>query len=231
VYEYQDPAALKDGSRYVAPRVWSSSTLRMDETSVSTEVTAVTEWPRFEPSVRWTGFDHPYLLAGYAAPEADRVEKHTSAGDGRDRPKGLMRTESGVSDRRVQVGGRRGGQTVVATSGRRTTMTATRRCCRRLTTGFNKVVDLGWFAFIGRPLLWLLQKFREFAGNWGVSIILLTVVVKLLTLYWTTRSMRSMKAMAALAPQMKALQTQVRRRQAAPAGRDDGVYKEHGVNR
>ena len=28
-------------------------------------------------------------------------------------------------------------------------------------TGFNTVIDFGWFAFIGRPLLWLLQKFRE----------------------------------------------------------------------
>jgi len=34
------------------------------------------------------------------------------------------------------------------------------------------VVDLGWFAFIGRPLLWLLLKFHEVVGNGGISIIL-----------------------------------------------------------
>jgi YidC/Oxa1 family membrane protein insertase len=38
-------------------------------------------------------------------------------------------------------------------------------------TGFNKVVDLGWFAFIGRPLLWLLQTFHEGVGNWGIASI------------------------------------------------------------
>src|SRR5207302_7093575 len=76
----------------------------------------------------------------------------------------------------------------------------------RFDTGFKDTIDLGWFSFIGRPLLWLLLKFYGLVGNWGVSIILLTFLVKLATLYFTTKSMRSMKAMAALAPQMKALQ-------------------------
>jgi len=87
------------------------------------------------------------------------------------------------------------------------------------------VVDLGWFGFIGRPLLWLLQKFPRRRRQLGIAIILLTFLVKALTLYWTTRSMRSMKAMAALAPQMKATAGQVRGRQAAPAGRDDGALQ------
>jgi YidC/Oxa1 family membrane protein insertase len=98
------------------------------------------------------------------------------------------------------------------------------------TTGFNKVVDLGWFAFIGRPLLWLLQKFQEVVSNWGVAIILLTFLVKGLTLYWTTKSMRSMKAMAALAPQMKLLQAKYADDKQRQQAETMALYKQHGVN-
>jgi YidC/Oxa1 family membrane protein insertase len=231
VYAYQDPAALKDGSRYVAPRVWSSSTQRLDDNIITTEVTAVGEWPRWEQSVRWTGFDHPYLLAGYAAPEVDHAEKHTSAGDGKARPTGLMRTDLVYPIAVFKPGDAAMVKTVVGYLGPKNYDDLQHAdAAAGFTTGFSKVVDLGWFAFIGRPLLWLLQKFREFAGNWGVSIILLTIVVKLLTLYWTTRSMRSMKAMAALAPQMKALQTKYADDKQRQQAETMALYKEHGVN-
>src|SRR5204863_7046781 len=65
-------------------------------------------------------------------------------------------------------------------------------------THFHNVIDLGWFGFIGRPLMWLLLKFYSFLQNWGLSIVLLTIVVKSLTIPFTTKSMRSMKAMAVL---------------------------------
>lgn len=74
------------------------------------------------------------------------------------------------------------------------------------TTGLDALVDFGWFGFIGRPLLGILKFFHTHTGNWGIAIILLTVLVKLVTLPWTTKSMRSMKAMAALAPKMKEIQ-------------------------
>jgi YidC/Oxa1 family membrane protein insertase len=80
-------------------------------------------------------------------------------------------------------------------------------------TGFKETLDFGRLpligvslSIIGRPLLWLLGKVYGFVGNWGVAIILLTILVKLLTLFWTTRSMRSMKAMAAVAPQVQEIQ-------------------------
>jgi len=76
----------------------------------------------------------------------------------------------------------------------------------------------------------LLQKFQGFVGNWGIAIILLTIVVKLLTLYWTTKSMRSMKQMAALAPQMKALQEKYGDDKQRQQAETMALYKQHGVN-
>jgi len=66
-------------------------------------------------------------------------------------------------------------------------------------------IEFGWFAIICRPMLWLMKLFYRAFHNWGIAIILLTVVVKLLTLYWTQKSMRSMKEMARLKPKMDAL--------------------------
>jgi len=233
VYSYQDPAGLKGGSSRVAPRVWSSSTMR-DDTIVQTDVDGVLEWPRFEPTIVWTGFEQPYLLDGYAPflRADDRVEKHTRASDGTSgRPRGFMQTDMlfpvstwkhGDAPLTKEVVGYLGPKNyddleeADATAG--------------FTTGFNKTIDLGWFKFIGRPLLWLLVKFHEVLGNWGIAIILLTFLVKALTLYWTTKSMRSMKAMAALAPQMKALQAKYADDKQRQQAETMALYKQHNVN-
>ncbi|MEZ4367821.1 MAG: membrane protein insertase YidC [Kofleriaceae bacterium] len=97
-------------------------------------------------------------------------------------------------------------------------------------TGFEVLTDFGWFGFIGKPLLWLLHTFHGWVGNWGIAIIMLTILVKLATLYWTTKSMRSMKAMAALAPKMKELQAKYGSDRARIQVETMALYKEHGVN-
>jgi len=97
-------------------------------------------------------------------------------------------------------------------------------------TGFRDAVSLGFFSIIARPLLWLLTWFYSLVGNWGVAIILLTVVVKLLTLYWTTKSMRSMKRMAALKPKMDELQKKHGDDRAKVQQEMMALYKANGVN-
>ena len=67
------------------------------------------------------------------------------------------------------------------------------------------LVDLGWFAFFGRPLLWLLHLFHGLVGNWGLSIILLTFTVKLVFFPLTQMAFVSSQRMAALQPQLKEL--------------------------
>jgi YidC/Oxa1 family membrane protein insertase len=236
VYSYQDPEELKHGSSRIAARAWSSATLR-DDTIVTSDVAGVIEAPRFEPihgatRIEWTGFDHPYLLAGYAPQQSDGLTKQTWASNGSNgRPKGFMQTDLLFPPATFKAGAAQLTKTLVSYLGPKNYDDLQRAdVAAGFTTGFNKVIDLGWFAFIGRPLLWLLQKFWEFAGNWGISIILLTIVVKLLTLYWTTKSMRSMKQMAALAPQMKALQAKYGDDKQRQQAETMALYKQYGVN-
>lgn len=97
-------------------------------------------------------------------------------------------------------------------------------------TGMKSVIDLGWFAFIARPMLWLLHALYGVFGNWGIAIILLTVLVKLATLYWTTKSMRSMKAMAALKPEMEAIQKRYPDDRAKQQQAQMDLFRQHGVS-
>jgi YidC/Oxa1 family membrane protein insertase len=233
VYGFQDPAGLKEGSSRVAARAWSSSTFRNGEV-VETDVNGVLEWPRFEPQIQWTGFEHPYLLVGFAprVGPGERVEKHTRGSKGDDGlPVGFMRTDLLFPSAMVRPGDPPITREIAAYLGPKNYDDLEEaEAAAGFAPGFTTVVDLGWFGFIGRPLLWLLQKFHDGVGNWGISIILLTFLVKALTLYWTTRSMRSMKAMAALAPQMKALQAKYGDDKQRQQAETMALYKQHGVN-
>jgi YidC/Oxa1 family membrane protein insertase len=67
----------------------------------------------------------------------------------------------------------------------------------------TRSVDLGWFAFIARPLGWLLRFFYGFVGNYGVAIILVTILIKIVLWPLTAKSYRSMKGMQKLSPQIQ----------------------------
>lgn len=96
--------------------------------------------------------------------------------------------------------------------------------------GLRDTVDFGWFSFISKPLLWLLRHIYGLVSNWGIAIILLTVLVKAATLYWTNKSMRSMKAMAALKPEMEALQKKYGDDRQKMQQAQMELFKRHGVN-
>ncbi|MCC7517765.1 MAG: membrane protein insertase YidC [Verrucomicrobiae bacterium] len=69
----------------------------------------------------------------------------------------------------------------------------------------DQVLDLGMFEIISRALLWLMDIFHGVFRNWGVAIIGVTVVIKILFWPLTAISTRSMKQMQALAPKISAL--------------------------
>ncbi|WP_114416790.1 membrane protein insertase YidC [Marinospirillum perlucidum] len=64
-------------------------------------------------------------------------------------------------------------------------------------------VDYGWLWFIAQPLFWLLDWFHGFVGNWGVAIILVTVVIKALFYKLSATAYRSMANMRRVAPKMQ----------------------------
>lgn len=77
-----------------------------------------------------------------------------------------------------------------------------------LSPGLDLVVDYGWLTIIGAPLFWLLSFFHEWTGNWGFSIILLTMLVKLIFFPLSAAGYRSMAKLKAVAPRLKLLREQ-----------------------
>ena len=68
---------------------------------------------------------------------------------------------------------------------------------------FDKAVDWGWFWFLTQPLFWLLDIFYKFIGNFGLAILMLTVVVKLLFFPLANASFKSMSKMKKVQPEME----------------------------
>ncbi|MCO6431047.1 MAG: membrane protein insertase YidC [Deltaproteobacteria bacterium] len=93
----------------------------------------------------------------------------------------------------------------------------------------ERSVDLGWFAFVAHPLLDLLRLFNKWFGNYGLAIVLLTLVIKTAFLPLTRTSFRSMRAMQALQPEMKALRERIQDQNQLNK-ETMALYKKHGVN-
>jgi YidC/Oxa1 family membrane protein insertase len=85
-------------------------------------------------------------------------------------------------------------------------------------------------SFLCAALLWVLRLFHGWIGSWGLAILGLTVLVKLILFPLNQRSGRSMRAMSALKPQIDAIRTKHpddRQRQSEEMLK---LYKEHNVN-
>jgi YidC/Oxa1 family membrane protein insertase len=75
----------------------------------------------------------------------------------------------------------------------------------KLAPGLDLTVDYGALWFIAKPLFWLLQKLHAWTGNWGWSIILLTLTVKAALFRLAAASYRSMAHMKRVQPRIQAL--------------------------
>ena len=71
--------------------------------------------------------------------------------------------------------------------------------------GLDLTVDYGVFTAISKPLFWVLNKIHSVVGNWGWSIILLTILIKLLFFKLTEKQYNSMARMRKLQPRIKTL--------------------------
>ncbi len=75
----------------------------------------------------------------------------------------------------------------------------------KLAPGLNLVVDYGWLYILAAPLFWILKWIHGIVGNWGWSIVLLTVLIKLVFYPLNAKAGRSMAQMKVLAPKMEKL--------------------------
>jgi YidC/Oxa1 family membrane protein insertase len=71
--------------------------------------------------------------------------------------------------------------------------------------GLEYTVDYGWLSFIASPLFMILSLIQGFVGNWGYSIILLTILIKLAFYPLSASGYRNMAQMRELAPRLQSM--------------------------
>jgi len=77
-----------------------------------------------------------------------------------------------------------------------------------LAPGLDLVVDYGWLTIISKPLFTILTWIHSLIGNWGWSIVVLTVLIKIVFYPLSAASYRSMARMKQVTPRMQALREQ-----------------------
>ena len=75
----------------------------------------------------------------------------------------------------------------------------------KFATDFDLVKDYGWLTIIAKPIFWLMTQIQKLLGNWGWTIIVLTILIKLVFFPLSAASYRSMAKMKLVTPKMTAI--------------------------
>lgn len=94
----------------------------------------------------------------------------------------------------------------------------------------DAAASLGFFGFFSRILLFILHLFHAALANWGLAIIALTFMVRLLMYPLARAGFRSARAMQAIQPKLKALQEQFADDREAQTRETMKLFQAHGVN-
>ncbi len=99
-----------------------------------------------------------------------------------------------------------------------------------ISPGLELTVDYGWLWWIAQPLFWFLTFIHGFLGNWGWSIIILTVCIKALFYPLSAASYRSMAKMRLVTPKMQEIRERHADDKQAQSAAMMELYKKEKVN-
>jgi YidC/Oxa1 family membrane protein insertase len=144
-------------------------------------------------NIEWVGFGGNYFLRGIVPLEGSGVSYVMQGTDT------LTRTTLIGNLDTVQAGGEKTYAYKIYYGPKKVEL------LRELGYNLERAVNFGWFDIIARPTLWLLNFLYSFVGNYGVAIILVTIMFK--AAFWpiSQKGMKSMKNMQKLQPKMAKL--------------------------
>jgi YidC/Oxa1 family membrane protein insertase len=101
---------------------------------------------------------------------------------------------------------------------------------RNVGNDLQKVVDFGWFDVIAKPCLWLMNKFYSVIPNYGVAIIFLTILAKILLWPLGQKSYKSMSEMKKIQPLMKEIREKHKDDKQRMNKEVMGLYRTYKIN-
>lgn len=182
----------------------------------------------FQGSIQWVGMEDNYFMATFIPPdlieEAIVLTRETPLPGERGSPTVLTSMMAGVS------------LADLTNQGNLYIGPKDYELLSELGMGLKYVINFGFFGFIGKPMLFALKFFYRYIHNYGVSIIILTVLIKLLFWPLTRKSYHSMKKMQELQPKMKAIRERYKKYKRDPVMRQKmnqetmKLYRQEGVS-
>lgn len=157
----------------------------------------------FQSTGGWAGITDKYWMAAVIPPQNEQFDGQYLG----------SRTAAGIpayqANYRLTARKLAGGETVTVThrlfAGAKVVNILKDYETRQQISMFTNAVDWGWLGFLTRPVFWGLDWFNKFLGNFGLAILALTVVVKILFFPLANASFRAMSKMKKLQPQMEQL--------------------------
>jgi YidC/Oxa1 family membrane protein insertase len=177
----------------------------------------------------WFGITDKYWMTAFIPPQNEAIAASARVThDGRTGIDIYEATYTGAA-RAVAAGGQAGevshlfagAKTVPVLTGYKKTLGAPR---------FDDAVDWGILWFLTKPIFWLLEKFYGLVGNFGVAILMLTVVIRLLTFPLANKGYEMGVKMKKLQPQLQALQKRLKDDPAAQQKEMMALYAKEKVN-
>jgi len=94
----------------------------------------------------------------------------------------------------------------------------------------SAVIEYGWFTFIAKPMFTMMQFIHDYVGNWGWTIVIVTILVKLILFPLSHKGMVSMNKLKELAPKVKAIQEKYKDDKQKASMHMMELYKKEGAN-
>ena len=101
---------------------------------------------------------------------------------------------------------------------------------KTLGVGLESAIDFGWFKWLAIPALWILNFLYGFVLNYGIAIIILTTIIKIIFWPLGNLSYKSMNEMKKLQPKIEAMKEKYKNDQAKIGQETMALYREHKVN-
>jgi YidC/Oxa1 family membrane protein insertase len=95
---------------------------------------------------------------------------------------------------------------------------------------FDLAIDWGWLGFLTKPIFWVLDHIYGIVGNFGIAILILTLIVKTLFFPLANKSYRAMNKMKKLAPEMTKLRERFQEDKQRMNAELMALYKREKVN-
>jgi YidC/Oxa1 family membrane protein insertase len=215
-HEYVDPKLETDSYTHEGPVVYVAKTIEREE------VKKIEKEKLFGPDVSWGGFETKYFIAAMI-PQNPSLSSLVVSKDAQNLvstslkgPKNLIPPgQAGIFSYTFYLGPK--DYTILKAQGE--------------SIGLDNAIDFGsWMKWLAMPMLIILKYINNFVNNYGMAIIILTILIKIIFWPLGNKSYQSMKEMQKLQPKMVELREKYKDDKQKMSQETMALYKSHKVN-